>query len=103
MKIRPGRTRSILGGIMALAVMGVGLWMLSHFGGFGSPPWSFVLVWVAVGLGGAAVAFYNAFSKRGLPLYEVDVDAAEKGFCPRCGNAIDSDDLFCRQCGASLK
>lgn len=102
MRVRPGRTRSILVGIMALVVMGVGLWMLSSFGGFGGPPWPFVVLWVLVGLVGAAAAFYNAFSRRGLPLYEVDVEADAEEFCPQCGAPVDPDDQFCRRCGAPL-
>jgi hypothetical protein len=60
-------------------------------------------VWVVVGLGGAAAAFYNAFSKRGLPLYEVETDAGSGVFCPRCGQPNEREDQFCRHCGASLQ
>jgi hypothetical protein len=88
---------------MALVIMGVGVWILSSFGGFGSPPWPFVALWVLIGLIGTAAAFYNAFSRRGLPLYEVDTDDDVEGFCPQCGGPIGSDDQFCRRCGASLE
>lgn len=103
MRIRPGRTRSLVGGILGLAITFVGLWMLSRFGGVGGPPWPFMVLWVIVGLGGAAVSFYNAFSKRGLPLYEVDTEADRGTFCPRCGKPIGREDTFCRHCGASLQ
>lgn len=102
MRVRPGRTRSLVGGILALVVTFVGLWMLSSFGGFG-PPWPFMVLWVIVGLGGAAAAFFNAFSKRGLPLYEVDMDASGEVFCLRCGEPVGQEDQFCRHCGASLQ
>lgn len=102
MRIRPGRTRSIVAGIMALVVTVIGLWMLSNFGGIGGPPLPFLALWVIVGLGGAAAAFYNAFSKRGLPLYEVDVNDDARVFCPQCGEAVGSEDQFCRHCGVSL-
>ena len=101
MRIRPGRTRSILAGIMILVIMVAGLWMLSSFGGIGGPPLPFLALWVIVGLGGAAASFYNAFSKRGLPLYELDSDVDTQGFCSRCGKPVGREDLFCRHCGAS--
>ena len=106
MRIRPGRTRSILAGLMALVVMVVGLWMLTSFGGFGGlggPPFPFLALWVIIGLGGAAAAFYNAFSRRGLSLYEVDLDDKPEGYCPQCGKSLGSEDQFCRHCGASLQ
>jgi hypothetical protein len=88
---------------MALVVMVAGVWMLTSFGGFGGPPWPFVALWVVIGLGGAAAAFYNAFSRRGLPLYEVELDVDGEEFCPRCGKPVGQDDQFCRHCGASLE
>ena len=102
MRVRPGRTRSLVGGILALVVTFVGLWMLSSFGGFGRP-WPFMVLWVIIGLGGAAAAFYNAFSRRGLPLYEIDTDSSAGEFCPRCGKPIGREDQFCRHCGALLQ
>lgn len=101
MRIRPGRGRSVFAGIMALVVTLVGVWLLSSFGGFG-PPWPFLALWILIGLGGAVAAFYNAFSKRGLPLYEVDMEGDTGRFCPKCGKPVDADDEFCRACGASL-
>jgi hypothetical protein len=86
---------------MALMVMVLGLWMLSSFGGFGDLPWPFMALWIVIGLVGAAAAFYNAFSKRGLPLYELDADTDAQGFCPRCGRSVGPEDRFCRHCGAS--
>jgi len=89
-----------------LLVMIFGLVMMTRFGGTGFGP--FLIIWVVVGLAGAAMAFYNAFSEEGLPLYEVDVDEDERpeegtAFCPRCGKPVDEDDQFCRHCGAPLK
>ncbi len=109
MRIRPGRTRSLFAGILMLLVTVVGLAMMgtadrSLPGGFGP----FIIIWVIIGLAGAAMAFYNAFSKEGLPLYEVDVEkqqASNKGsaFCPECGESVGAADQFCRHCGASLQ
>jgi hypothetical protein len=108
MKIRPGRTRSIITGIAALAVMIVGLVMMSNFGGTFTP---FVILWVIIGLAGAGAAFYNAFSREGLPLYEVDLhrdkyihgrSPAPEKFCPNCGQHITENDRFCKHCGHQL-
>jgi len=90
-----------------LLVMIVGLVTMSRFGGpTGGVFGPFVIIWVVIGLVGAAMAFYNALSKEGLPLYEVDVeeDQEEAGsaFCPQCGMPVGEDDQFCRHCGASL-
>jgi hypothetical protein len=107
MRIRPGRGRSILAGIMAIVVTLAGLWLLTSFGRSGpfggGLPTAFVVVWVLLGLAGAAAAFYNAFSKRGLPLYEVDMDDDTGEFCPQCGKPVGPEDEFCRHCGASLE
>ena len=106
MRIRPGRTRSLMAGIMALLVTVGGVVMLTSFGGFGGPPVAFLALWVIFGLAGAAAAFYNAFSKRGLPIYEVDVDREDAGegeYCPRCGKPVAPEDQFCRNCSASLR
>jgi hypothetical protein len=86
---------------MALVVMVAGLWMLSSFGGFRGLPWPFIALWILAGLGGAAAAFYNAFSRRGLPLYELDSDIGPRGFCLHCGKPVGREDQFCRHCGAS--
>lgn len=106
MRIRPGRTRSLLAGIMALVVTAAGLLMMGSFTGAGDIPPAFIVVWVVFGLGGAAAAFYNAFSRRGLPLYEVDVETDEADsdlFCPQCGEPVDAEDRFCRHCSAPLR
>jgi len=61
---------------------------------------------VVIGLTGAGMAFYNAFSEGGLPIYEVDLEDEDQyqgeGFCPQCGKSVGDDDQFCRHCGASL-
>jgi len=109
MKIRPGRTRSLFVGIMMLLVMVVGLVMMTSFGGVtGGRFGPFVIIWVVIGLAGAAMAFYNAFSEEGLPLYEVDVDEEEEyeeaaAYCPQCGKPVSEDDQFCRHCGVPLQ
>lgn len=111
MRIRPGRTRSLFVGIMMIVVMGAGPAMMSRFGGpAGGVFGPFIIIWVVVGLVGAAMAFYNAFSEKGLPLYEVDTDedledlrGEESGaFCPHCGKPVGLGDQFCRHCGGSL-
>ncbi len=116
MKIRPGRERSLFGGIAILVVMIVGLVMMSSFGSMaggvpgaiggtpgpaGGVPGAFVLLWVLLGLAGAGTSFYNAFSSRGLPLYEVEM-TQDARFCPHCGKPIGKADKFCRYCGASF-
>jgi len=113
-RIRPGRTRSLFVGIAMLLVMVVGLLMMTRFGGpmegvFGP----FIIIWVVIGLAGAGMAFYNAFSEGGLPIYEVDLEdggdedegdhQGRTGFCPQCGQSVGEGDQFCRHCGASLR
>ncbi|MGD2104316.1 MAG: zinc ribbon domain-containing protein [Anaerolineae bacterium] len=111
MRIRPGRTRSLLVGIMMLVVMAAGLVMMARFAVpirnvFGP----FIIVWVVIGLAGAGTAFYNALSEKGLPLYEVNVreeaeDLEEEdagAFCQHCGSPVGESDRFCRHCGGSL-
>jgi hypothetical protein len=78
MRIRPGKTRSLIGGILMLVVMIVGLMMMPGDMGIGGPVGGavsiFKILWVAFGLIGAAASFYNAFSEKGVPLYEVDME-----------------------------
>jgi drug/metabolite transporter (DMT)-like permease len=103
MQIRPGRERSLVGGVVALLVMVVGVVMMLSFGGFSNFLLPFLLIWVLIGLVGAAVSFYNAFSRRGLPLYEVDMDEEEgTAYCPHCGRPVGREDEFCRHCGQRL-
>lgn len=103
MRIRPGRERSLVGGVLALLVMVVGVVMMLSFGGLSNFLLPFLLIWVLIGLVGAAASFYNAFSPRGLPLYEVDVDQEKDNmFCPHCGRPVDREDEFCRHCGTPL-
>ncbi len=94
-----------------LIVTLVGLAIMSRFGGpAGGMFGPFVIVWVVIGLLGSAMAFYNALSKEGLPIYEVDMDEDDEDeerleagpFCPHCGNPVDPDDQFCRHCGTRL-
>jgi hypothetical protein len=77
----------------------------------GSIPAPFVIVWVIIGLLGAGASFYNAFSSKGLPLYEVDYHrndgthrphATSGLFCPNCGNPTSASDRFCKHCGHRL-
>ena len=96
-----------MAGVVALLVMVVGVVMMlsfgGSFGGFSNFLLPFLLIWVLIGLVGAAVSFYNAFSRRGLPLYEVDVDAEREGaYCPHCGKPVGGEDEFCRHCGRRL-
>lgn len=103
MRIRPGRERSLLTGILALVVMVAGFVMLSS-GPFGSGPFGwFIILWVVFGLAIAGMSFYNALSERGLPLYEVDVDEESGDFCPQCGERVGADDKFCKNCGTPLQ
>lgn len=109
----------MIAGIAAIVVMLVGLFMMlggcGFLGGFGPPGLGgfrtggvflpFIILWVLIGLLGAGTAFYNAFSRRGLALYEVDIEQEEEGraFCPQCGRPVDEQDQFCRHCGAPLE
>jgi hypothetical protein len=120
MRIRSGRTRSLIGGVAAIPVMILGLVMMSRFRratpgpGTGMPIGLFMVLWTVVLLIGAGAAFYNAFSRRGVALYQIDVDApatpseqrdtqaANAFFCPRCGQPVGRSDAFCRHCGADL-
>jgi hypothetical protein len=64
-----------------------------------------MIIWVIVGLVGAGVAFYNAFSREGVPLYEIENDDREResgAYCPQCGEPVGRNDQFCRNCGAPL-
>jgi hypothetical protein len=93
---------------MAIVVMIVGLVMMTSFGQagprLGSLLGPFKIAWVAITLLGAGLAFYNAFSDRGISLYEVDADGeGQVGFCPQCGKAVGEHDRFCRHCSATLK
>jgi hypothetical protein len=116
MKIRPGRTRSLITGVMALVVTFLGAVMLSAApdGIFGI----FRLVWILFGLIAAGAAFYNAFSKEGISLYEIESrqDRSERRdparpdfepgdvarFCPNCGKPASERASFCKYCGESL-
>jgi hypothetical protein len=98
---------------MALVVMAVGLVMMSRTGGFGpaAPGMGgvfgiFKILWIAVGLIGAGAAFYNAFSREGIALYEIESGDAEGDredqYCPQCGRPVSAGDKFCRNCGTPL-
>jgi hypothetical protein len=80
-----------------------GLVMMGQVGiarGFLAP---FMVIWVAIGLVGAVVAFYNAFSRKGVALYEIETDGEQAGaYCPQCGKPIGRGDRFCKHCGATL-
>jgi hypothetical protein len=103
MKIRPGRTRSIIGGVAAVMVTVVGLIMMSSTGGLGGPMGIFMILWVIIGLVAAGASFYNGFSDRGLPLYEVETGEREGAeFCPQCGRSVVEVDKYCRHCGFQL-
>jgi hypothetical protein len=121
MKIRPGRTRSLISGVMALFVTIFGAVMLSAAPGgiFGFFRW----IWIAFGLIIAAASFYNAFSKHGISLYEIDrtgdrtprgapewieerglgEEAGKARFCPNCGKPVSERARFCKFCGEPLE
>lgn len=116
MRIRPGRERSLAAGVGVLLVTFLGCAMFGTFGSFAwgmggvgpgmsfGPMGLFGIIWVVFGLVGAGVAFYNAFSDRGVALYEIEMDEADSGaFCPQCGKRIAEDSQFCRHCGAPMK
>jgi hypothetical protein len=91
-----------LGGVLVLLVMVFGAVMLLSFGGARGMLLPFLLIWVIFGLVAAAAAFYNAFSRRGLPLYEIDLEEDGTQFCPDCGQPVGRADTFCRNCGRRL-
>lgn len=105
MKIRQGRGRSLIGGVLFLIVCIAGLVMMGQ-AGMGGVLRPFMVLWAIIGLVGAGAAFYNAFSREGLPLYQVEVDVdAEAGsshFCPQCGKPVGGDARFCQYCGTAL-
>jgi hypothetical protein len=116
MRIRPGRTQSLIGGIVVLIVTVVGLTIMPRSGIPGGMPGGgdifgiFRILWVGFGLIGAGVSFYNAFSRKGVALYEIDSSDdryssphEEGSFCPQCGKSVGQDDRFCRNCGAHLR
>jgi hypothetical protein len=93
-----------------------GLYMMSGFGGFGGfgrifTP--FMFIWIVFGLIGAGVSFYNAFSDKGVPIYEIDRGDRDQNereqpgrdgeegtyFCSNCGRKIHAEDRFCKYCG----
>src|SRR5690606_10087421 len=99
MRIRPGRGRSLAAGIGVLLVRIVGRVWVSCLGGMVrgrgmgiGPAGVFTIVWVIFGLIGAGVSFYNAFSREGVTLYEIDMERREDAgggmFCPQCGQRI---------------
>lgn len=124
MRIRPGRGRSLAGGIGVLLVTVLGFVMLTSLGGsMGEMPPGigmgpniglFAIIWLVIGLIGTGVAFYNALSPRGVALYEIEMDSREEqrlvaptqneagAFCPSCGKPAAPDSRFCRHCGEPL-
>jgi ribosomal protein L32 len=103
MKIRQGRQRSLIGGILFLVVCIGGVVMMSR-SGMSHMVWPFMVLWIIIGLVGAGAEFYNAFSRQGLTLYEVDMDAEAEAthFCPQCGEPIEENARFCKYCGTPL-
>jgi hypothetical protein len=100
---------------MVLVVTAFGLVMMSGAGGMPFPGGGtfalFRIIWLAFGLIAAAVSLYNAFSKEGMTLYEVETDQERRygvpdegeGYCPQCGKPVGDEDRFCRNCGAQLR
>ena len=111
MRIRLGKTQSLIVGAMMLVVTGIGLYLmptsrlLAGMQEMRNALGIFRILWITIGLIGAGAAFYNAFSRRGMPLYEIETEsnAASAGsFCPRCGKPVDRQAKFCRNCGSYL-
>ena len=73
-RVRPGRTQSLVGGIMGIVMLMVGLGLFSGLGGPFGFPRVFALAWMAVCVVITAISFYNAFSARGIAVYEVETD-----------------------------
>ncbi|MGD2143643.1 MAG: hypothetical protein PVF54_04095 [Anaerolineae bacterium] len=100
MRVQPGRRQSLLVAIAMVLAMAVVLAMIRQFGG--RPGGAFgplMTAWMVTGLIGAAMAFYNAFSKKGLPLYEADDESEDDPvFCPECGRLVGPDVQSCRYC-----
>jgi len=103
MRVRVGRERSLVSGILSLLVMVVGLVILSSANPAASALGWFRGAWVLVCLAGAALSFYNAFSRRGVSLYEIETGEGEGRFCPKCGKPVGEDHSFCRYCGSVLR
>jgi hypothetical protein len=103
MRIRPGRERSLITGILALVITIAGLIIMSGApGGFGP----FLIIWIMFGIVAAAVSFYNAFSRRGLSLYDIEKEDREYDdearYCPNCGKPAGEKASFCKFCGERL-
>ena len=89
---------------MTLVIMIIGAAALSQAGSGGMGT-IFFFAWIAIGLIGAGISFYNAFSEEGVSLYEIDLEGSDRAgttFCPKCGSPVQKTDQFCRNCGAPL-
>jgi hypothetical protein len=116
-RVRPGRAPSLLGGVVGILMAlfaCVAFGIMQPGGALGGPMGGgffslFPLIFVVVALALAALSFYNAFSERGAPFYEIDIEDRERqersgegSFCPSCGQPVAKDDRFCRNCGREL-
>ncbi len=94
-------------GIAGLFLIPLGPGYPGGMPGSGASMSVFRMAWIAVGLIGAGLAFYNAFRHRNAMPRAVDNDTYSIGsqtghVCPNCGKAIGEHDRFCRSCGTYL-
>ncbi|MDQ4077588.1 MAG: zinc ribbon domain-containing protein [Chloroflexota bacterium] len=113
-RVRPGRTQSLVAGIVAIAmglfvlVMFTGMGGLFPGGPIGGAFGLFPLLFLVVVLVIAVMSFYNAFSEKGVPTYEIDIESDRNResnggrYCPNCGEPVGERDRFCRNCGHPL-
>lgn len=109
MKVKPGRERSLYGGVLALVVTLVGTYILLRVGDMGTlektlggPTGMFAVIWLLFGLGTAGAAFYNAYFRRVMAPSEVEAQGAPPVYCPRCGRPVAAEDAYCGHCTARL-
>jgi hypothetical protein len=83
LRIKPGREASILAAVLAFAMGIFGIVVLApafasgpSFGPPGSAASGFVTIWIIAAFGIAAFYAYNAFSKRGASLIDIDTTEA---------------------------
>ena len=114
MRTRSRKIGSLIVGIAILILAAVGFFLIPGSAIVGDMPDSGMtvnlvrIVWIAVGLIAAGLAFYNAFGRRTRVPHETDsdvytVNSPSGSVCSKCGKPVGESDRFCRNCGAYLR